>query len=581
MMNRMYRMILGLLAIACFAPRASAYIEVPYSLGRLVHESVFITVLKVDKIDRTRNLIIFSKVKDLKAPTPHTVYRHNIGTDGFHPREWQTIMSEMEVGKLVVKFANKSASETYMGTYWYQCYARGEWWTLVHAEPYLLRSYAGKMDDLIEAVTKMVAGQEVVITAMVDGDKNALQLRSARLQKLRASLKLLDYNVQRDFVAWGADVFRPINSMPGFSHEGELDKLGPGARGIAAADFNGDGFVDMLLYGEERVLLMANEGNSAETVALPYEGGARAAAWGDVNRDGKPDLLLATPTGPKLLIGDGKAFHDLSTLLPKEPYYNLTAAAFVDYDGDGHLDILLANGFMGLRLYRNRGIAISTAPNAANKEPLFEDVSEKVGLGKWGIASDVKGDHLAVADINSDGRPDVLYSAGSGVILLNTPKGFVQAQNTGVSFQAGNIAPIFAPLTGGKLPDLFVPQPDGCRVFKNNGNGTFMDITAQSGDLAKLKAHATSAAFADFSGRGTPDLVVGCLNGPNRYYRNNGKGQFTDATEALGLEGRLYNTRAMVAVDLNNDKTPDLVLNNLNHSSTVLIAAPPATARPQ
>jgi hypothetical protein len=567
MMNtRKYIVALSLLALLWLPGRAHAYIEVPYSLGRLVNESLYIIVLKVDKLDRDRNLIIFSKVKDLKAPTPHAVYRHNIGTGGFHPREWQIIMSEMEVGKIVVKFANKGASETYMGTYWYQCYNRGEWWTLVHSEPYLLRSYAGKMDELVEAVQKMVAGQEVVITAMVDGDKNALQLRSARLHKLRASLKLLDYNIPRDFVGWGADVFRPIRSMPGFSHEAELQSIGPGARGIAAADFNGDGHADFLLYGEEKTVLMANEGNSAETVPLPYTGGARAAAWGDVNGDGRPDLLLATPEGPKLLINDGQAFHDLSALLPKQPYYNLTAAAFIDFDGDGRPDILLANGFMGLKLYRNRGVAISTAPDAAGTEPLFEDVSASAGLGMWGAASSAKGDHLAVADVNGDGRPDVLYSAAGGIILINTPTGFVPARNTGLSFKTGNIAPIFAHLTGGRLPDLFVPQPDGCRIYRNNANGTFTDITAQAGDLAKFNGNASSAAFADFAGRGTPDLIIGCLNGPNRYFRNEGNGRFTEATAAFGLDGRLYNTRAMVAVDLNNDRVPDLVLNNLHHS---------------
>src|SRR5207247_2020865 len=57
--------------------------------------------------------------------------------------------------------------------------------------------------------------------------------------------------------------------------------------------------------------------------------------------------------------------------------------------------------------------------------PLFEDITEKAGLGPSGAGGKLKGDHLAVADVNADGRADFLYSAGSGLLVLNTPQGFV------------------------------------------------------------------------------------------------------------------------------------------------------------
>ena len=67
-----------------------------------------------------------------------------------------------------------------------------------------------------------------------------------------------------------------------------------------------------------------------------------------------PTCLLATPTGPRLFTNLGKGqFRDDTNRLPKEVAYNLTAAAWGDFDGDGKPDILLANGFHGLRLYKN------------------------------------------------------------------------------------------------------------------------------------------------------------------------------------------------------------------------------------
>src|SRR5262249_30627421 len=81
-------------------------------------------------------------------------------------------------------------------------------------------------------------------------------------------------------------------------------------------------------------------------------------------------LLLATPTGPRLYVNLGKGvFRDDTRRLPQEACYNLTAAAWGDFDGDGKPDILLANGFHGLRVYKN------IRPEAAAKPivPKFGD----------------------------------------------------------------------------------------------------------------------------------------------------------------------------------------------------------------
>ena len=89
-----------------------AYVEIPYTLGRIIQEATQIAVLRVEKVDKTRNLILYRKVQDLKGGPAPDVVKHNIGQGGFHPREWQTIMTAAEPGQIAVFFNNGGASET-------------------------------------------------------------------------------------------------------------------------------------------------------------------------------------------------------------------------------------------------------------------------------------------------------------------------------------------------------------------------------------------------------------------------------------------------------------------------------------
>jgi hypothetical protein len=715
---------------------SAAYVEAPHSLGQVIQLSTNIVVVRVERVDKEKCLILYRKVEDLKGKHPTDVIKHNIGRGGIRPNEWKHTMDWAEPGKIAVFFHNGGASETCIGTYWYQAYAGGEWWNHSHGEPYLLRTYAGNPDKLIAAVKDILAGKEVVVPCMVNGNLEDLHHRRAKIQRLKASLKRGNYDEKRDFVGWGGDDFRRLSGMPGFTHYAGLARVDPEAQAISIVDFDGDGKADLCLAGGARVVLLQNGGESLNEVSLPAAGGCRAAVWADYNGDGLPDLLLATPAGPKLYTNLGKGgFRDDSHLLPREPYYTLTAAAWIDYDGDGKPDILLANGYHGLRLYRNVGskdmavrptapqlgpwyylgpldnaggkafhtshpveqavdlaqeypgkngepavwragkfadgkinnlrlfrpqnnehaavylyrrievsapvelpvslgsddtlsvwlngkkllgqnVQRSAAPDqehltlalragtnhlllkvcqgggewafyfkagdyrrAAPTEPWFDDVSARVGLGPDGIGARVKGDTLTVADVNGDGRPDFLYGAGTGMLLLNTPRGFVLAPDCGIAYQAGKVAPVFGDFDNDGRLDLFVPQRGTCKLFKGDGRGHFTDVTARAGDLARPVGWATCAAWGDFDSDGHLDLVVGCLRGPNRFFRNRGDGTFEDCTKKVGLSRRIFNTQAVCLVDLNNDGVLDMVFNNEGQESCVLLGSKEAQKR--
>ncbi len=589
--NRRLLFCLAVLAVALtwavWTPQSHAFVEIPYTLGKVINDSTNILIIRVEKVEKESNRIIYRKVEDLKGKHPTDVIRHNIGKAKLmNDREWSVAQQWAEVGKTAVMFHNGGASETCIGQYWYQAYAGGEWWNQSHGEPYLLRSFCGNIDKLIAAVKEIQAGREAVVPCMVDGDKNALHMGTAKLQRLKASLKLQDYNAKRDFVGWGGEDFRRIQGMPGFTHYSALTRVDPEALAISAVDLDGDGKPDLCLVGAGRTALFQNGGESFNEVGLPGASGARAAVWADYNGDGLPDLLLATPTGPKLFTNLGKGqFRDDSHLLPKEPGYNLTAAAWLDYDGDGKPDILLGNGFHGLRLYRNVGAVANPTPvPAAPPQPgqppqppkmmtwTFEDVSEKVGFGPDGIGGTVKGDTLTVADVNGDGRPDVLYGAGTGMLLLNTPEGFKEAKDSGIVYKTGKVGPVFGDFDNSGHLSLFVPQLDGkCKLFKNDGKGHFTDITAKTGTLAQSVGMATCAAFGDIDNDGHIDIVVGCLRGPNRFFRNKGDGTFEDRTESIGLHQKIFNTQGICLVDLNKDGQLDMVFNNEGQESCILL----------
>lgn len=232
----------ALVLVVLGAGLAWGYVEAPYTLGKVIEESSNVVLVEVTRVQKEKGLIIYRKVKDLKGTYDGDQIKHNIGSGdrGFHPRETKYVMSGVAVGERAVFFCNAEASETCIGTYWYQCYREEEWWGMSHAEPYLLRTFCGDADDLANAVKEILAGKEVVIPCLVDANRTRLHERKGKLQRLKASLERLEYDSRRDFVGYGADGVDIVD----YKTDLLLAEGSPGWKFLPAADVTdaGDGW---------------------------------------------------------------------------------------------------------------------------------------------------------------------------------------------------------------------------------------------------------------------------------------------------------------------------------------------------
>ena len=102
-------------------------------------------------------------------------------------------------------------------------------------------------------------------------------------------------------------------------------------------------------------------------------------------------------------------------------------------------------------------------------------------------------------------------------------------------------------------------QRSTLRLYRNNRNGTFSDVTRAAG--LDVELYGMGVAVGDFNNDGFPDVFISCV-GQNRLFRNTGKGTFVDATKASGLDGRMAFSTSAMWVDFDRDGLLDLFVCN-------------------
>ena len=277
--------------------------------------------------------------------------------------------------------------------------------------------------------------------------------------------------------------------------------------------------------------------------------------------------------------------------------------AFLDYDNDGWLDIFLLSGTRRAgpvegasnRLYRN------------NRDGTFTDVTAKAGLTRLGWACGV-----TVGDYNNDGFEDlfitgwpqnILYrNNGDGTFSDVTENaGLLHPGNrwgtgcTWVDYDRDGHLDLFIAnylvFDFDKVPSLgkdpacnFKGVPVNCgprglvgerpMLYRNNGDGTFTDITARSGVAAVPPVYGLTAVAADLDGDGWQEIYVACDSTPSLLFHNRGDGIFTEQGLQSGLavneDGREQAGMGIAIGDCDNDGRLDVLKTHFAEDTAAL-----------
>lgn len=414
--------------------------------------------------------------------------------------------------------------------------------------------------------------------------------------------------------------------------------------GVGFIDYDNDTWIDIYVangVGQPNALYR-NNGNGTYTDVAVQAGVANTGfttgiAVGDLNNDGFDDMYVAAqtmmgdgtdaPDGPDALyINNGNGtFREISVQAGiKEDGFS-TSPGFLDYDGDGDLDIVVCrfidmdifdaganrtNPTVRSHLYRNNG------------DLTFTDVTEQAGMGTdyltWAVAN---------FDYDNDGDIDVFLGHEQGPISVFKNNG--NGTFTNVTLQSGDVKEFGAWMglaigdynndglqdiyatnlsdlwvtRDPSRPEIYVPPPETWdnpwpTLFRNNGDGTFTDVGDQAGVKIPYE-FSWGTFFTDFNNDGWQDIYVAqnlaavdvigdALNGagPGRLFVNQRNGTFKEVAEKSGVAnvgpgGLWMDGRGAATADINKDGMIDFYLTNTPlYEITPPFAMIPDTGKP-
>jgi hypothetical protein len=337
-----------------------------------------------------------------------------------------------------------------------------------------------------------------------------------------------------------------------FTDVTEKSGLNPDMYGMAvtAADYDNDGYVDLLVTGYGKTILYHNNGNGTFTDAtakagLKVDGWAISSTWLDYDKDGCVDLFVGR-------------------YVKFDPKYRAYYAADnypgpLDYEGETN------------RLYHN------------NCNGTFTDVTDKSGIGAY--VGRTMG--VTAADFDGDGWDDI-YVANDrteNFLFRNKHDGTFEeiANDTGTAFgqngeSTSSMGPVFADLEGRGTLDLWVTDGHYNRLLHNTGKMSFEDIGAETG-VSQTNAQYVSwgTGIYDFDNDGLLDILIfhgGLIHlipQEHTLFRGLGNGKFADVSRDAGPVMSVRTTaRGACFGDYDNDGKIDAFAVNLGGKGTLL-----------